>query len=175
MDRAILEPRRRFLEWVVALGAAGIGAIAGIPLLGAIVYPLRARTVREDDGFLDVGKADNVNADAPTKATVLATRWDSWARIEGVELGTVWLTRDPSGAIVAFSSICPHLGCSVDYLADSKIFNCPCHGTVFRPDGSVVSGPAPRALDRLACKVEGGRVLVKFQRFAVGTREQRTA
>jgi cytochrome b6-f complex iron-sulfur subunit len=40
-----------------------------------------------------------------------------------------------------------HLGCTVGYFQNDERFHCPCHGSVFAPDGSVVHGPAPRPLE----------------------------
>ncbi|MBI5507276.1 MAG: Rieske (2Fe-2S) protein [Deltaproteobacteria bacterium] len=48
----------------------------------------------------------------------------------------------------AFSSRCPHLGCTVRRTTTG--FRCPCHGARFDPEGRVVSGPARRALDWFA-------------------------
>jgi cytochrome b6-f complex iron-sulfur subunit len=42
------------------------------------------------------------------------------------------------------SAICTHLGCTVQWRGSE--FDCPCHGSRFAPDGSVISGPAPRPL-----------------------------
>lgn len=44
----------------------------------------------------------------------------------------------------ASSAVCSHLGCTVNLSAGG--FHCPCHGSVFDAAGSVVSGPAPKAL-----------------------------
>jgi cytochrome b6-f complex iron-sulfur subunit len=42
------------------------------------------------------------------------------------------------------SAICTHLGCTVQWRGTE--FDCPCHGSRFNPDGSVIGGPAPRPL-----------------------------
>ena len=42
------------------------------------------------------------------------------------------------------SAVCTHLGCTVN--RSERGFHCPCHGSVFSPDGAVESGPAPKPL-----------------------------
>jgi cytochrome b6-f complex iron-sulfur subunit len=49
-----------------------------------------------------------------------------------------------AGGIAALSMTCTHLGCVVDEMEDG--FSCPCHGSMFGPQGEVLSGPAPRGL-----------------------------
>ena len=57
-------------------------------------------------------------------------------------------------SIRALDLICPHLGCTVN--ATPQGFACPCHGSRFRSDGQVVSGPATRAMTRLAVEERDG-------------------
>jgi cytochrome b6-f complex iron-sulfur subunit len=54
----------------------------------------------------------------------------------------------------AISRICTHLGCIVK--PTDTGFDCPCHGSKFAKDGSVIKGPAPKALPWLEVKHLGG-------------------
>ena len=56
---------------------------------------------------------------------------------------SVALFKDADG-IFAISTVCTHLGCIVKNNPEG--FECPCHGSRFSLDGSVVKGPAPKAL-----------------------------
>ncbi len=56
--------------------------------------------------------------------------------------------------VYAISTICTHLGCIVKPSATG--FDCPCHGSKYAADGSVLKGPAPKALPWLDLKHLGG-------------------
>ena len=55
------------------------------------------------------------------------------------------LLRADGRGLSALSMVCTHLGCTVGKNGDGG-FLCPCHGSRYRDDGSVISGPAPRRL-----------------------------
>ncbi|HET6724246.1 MAG TPA: FAD-dependent oxidoreductase [Chitinophagaceae bacterium] len=50
--------------------------------------------------------------------------------------------KDEWGELFVFSATCPHLGCVVQWNADEKTFDCPCHGSRFSKEGKVINGPA---------------------------------
>ncbi|MHB1353827.1 MAG: FAD-dependent oxidoreductase [Thiobacillus sp.] len=59
----------------------------------------------------------------------------------------VALYRDPAGGLHAVSAACTHLGCIVHWNALEKSWDCPCHGSRFGTDGSVIEGPALATLE----------------------------
>jgi Rieske Fe-S protein len=68
----------------------------------------------------------------------------------------VVVTQPKRGTFRAFSTACTHQGCPVASISKGTI-NCPCHGSKFKiSDGSVVRGPATRALARKRIKISKG-------------------
>jgi Rieske Fe-S protein len=55
--------------------------------------------------------------------------------------------RDESGVLHAVSARCTHLGCIVRWNAGEQTWDCPCHGSRFEPDGTVLTGPATSPLE----------------------------
>lgn len=54
--------------------------------------------------------------------------------------------RDPKGALTMRSAVCTHLGCIVHWNPAETTWDCPCHGSRFKTDGEVISGPAEAPL-----------------------------
>ena len=61
-------------------------------------------------------------------------------------LGHVAVYRDPEGEAHAVSARCTHLGCLVRFNAAETSWDCPCHGSRFDIDGTVLEGPAVHPL-----------------------------
>ena len=164
------EARRAFL----AILTGGLGAVAGglalIPGLGFLSSPLRRPTVRGADQPLRVASEAEVKPGKPLRVTVVGQRDDAWLRLDRVTVGSCWLVRASDVAPVrAFSTVCPHLGCGVDWNEKTGKFDCPCHASSFDLDGRCLGGPSPRGLDELDLQVEGRDLLVRYQRFRNGT------
>jgi Rieske Fe-S protein len=62
--------------------------------------------------------------------------------------------------IKAYSLICTHLGCTVQWQAGQKQFYCPCHDGRFDQFGDVIAGPPPVPLEQFPVSVEGDRIIV---------------
>jgi cytochrome b6-f complex iron-sulfur subunit len=62
----------------------------------------------------------------------------------------------------AFSAVCTHLGCLVQWRSAEKDLFCPCHGGRFSLEGKVLAGPPPHPLARYPAVVVNGDVQVKL-------------
>jgi cytochrome b6-f complex iron-sulfur subunit len=72
----------------------------------------------------------------------------------------VYVRRLASGELVAVLASCTHQGCQPEPVGDRLV--CPCHGSEFAFDGSVLEGPAERPLTRYAVSVEGEDIVVRL-------------
>jgi cytochrome b6-f complex iron-sulfur subunit len=62
--------------------------------------------------------------------------------------GRFYLACLADGGFLALSRRCTHLGCTVPWDPEKKLFTCPCHASVFDIRGDVIQSPAPRPLNR---------------------------
>ncbi len=70
------------------------------------------------------------------------------------------LFKSEDGSLKAFSLVCSHLGCTVQWKPEKRAFYCPCHDGLFDAEGQVVSGPPPAPLERLRVEVKGDKAVV---------------
>jgi cytochrome b6-f complex iron-sulfur subunit len=66
----------------------------------------------------------------------------------------------PDRGFIVLSRVCTHLGCLVDYQKEKNILLCPCHGGIYDPSGSVVSGPPPKPLQQFPLRVQGDSIII---------------
>jgi Rieske Fe-S protein len=71
--------------------------------------------------------------------------------LDDPSFGTFLLIHLSSGQFAAYSAICTHAGCQVQFDPGTQHIACPCHGAVFDPNNSaaVIAGPAPSPLQRI--------------------------
>lgn len=61
---------------------------------------------------------------------------------------------------VAFTAVCTHLGCTVQYRPDLHEIWCPCHNGKYNLHGVNISGPPPRPLTEFTVNVKGSAIYV---------------
>lgn len=71
-------------------------------------------------------------------------------------LGPILLIHLQNGQFAAYSAICTHAGCTVQFNSAAQDIACPCHGAVFDPynNAQVIAGPAPVPLQRIPIRYD---------------------
>lgn len=167
------EDRRTLLKILTGVLGGGAAAAVGLPALRAVIDPAQLTSVTGAGELVVVAPLDALPEDGqPIKVPVVVeSPRDAWAALPATQIGAVYL-RKVGGEVIAYSTVCPHLGCGVDYAAEKSAFACPCHESAFDLEGKPAAGPSPRALDRLETKVSEGKILVRYQHFKQGTPEK---
>ncbi len=159
----IVISRRSFFGALLGIGTAAMGAMLAVPVLRYMLYPLYAKSTGTWWSKVMPHKAVPSASTDPVLKDITFNQQDGWREVvttEGVYAETL-----PSGETQVLSSICPHLGCTVQWQANRERFYCPCHGSVYSKDGKHVAGPAPRGMDPLPTEVQDGNLMVHFEYF----------
>ena len=166
------QPRasRRVVTLAVVVGSCAIAAATAIPAAAFVAAPIGSKG--NAGRWVRTLRVEQLVDGEPKRVAIVDDRRDAWTIERGVELGSVWVVKR-GDQIVAFSAVCPHLGCSVNVAPQAAAgFACPCHTSAFERDGKRKSGPSPRDLDSLATRIEEGFVAVDFKRFRIGIPEK---
>jgi len=114
------------------------------------------RGITLSTGVLLFGRSDIAVAASPKKI-VKTSKFPigSSQKFIAANGAPAFLFRTKSG-VFAYSAICTHQGCTVDYLKAGKKLVCPCHGGSFDPFDSckVVAGPPNRPLDKISVSIK---------------------
>jgi menaquinol-cytochrome c reductase iron-sulfur subunit len=188
-------PRRGFLVQFIA---GAIGAFVGtIPaIFGTLFFldPLIRRKsagqpdaesdaepggVVKREGFIRMAVTVDALPDdgTPQRYTVFDDIIDAWNKFPNQPRGAVWL-RKIEGQVIAFNTICPHLGCDVEHRLAENEFYCPCHASAFDLDGTKKNPIPPRDMDSLEVNPDGkdwikdGEIWIKYEKFRAATSER---
>ena len=137
--------RRRFLGYL--LGFSVVATAVGVltPVVGYLWPPSKATA--GESGQVEVGKT----TDFPV----------GQGKVVPVNDKPVIVVNTTQGGLKAYSAICTHLGCIVEWDQPRQFILCPCHDGRFNAvNGAVISGPPPAPLPALPVTVEGDTVYV---------------
>ncbi|HKX19971.1 MAG TPA: ubiquinol-cytochrome c reductase iron-sulfur subunit [bacterium] len=143
--------RRTFFSRLFWGLSAVIGALIGLPVIGAFLSPAFKPIEKAD--WVAVGPAGSFGP-TPTLAHHMHPANEGWVN-QTAEM-QVWVVRDAQGGYRVFDNHCTHLGCPYHWDETQQKFLCPCHGGQFDATGRVLAGPPPRPLDHYETKVENG-------------------
>lgn len=167
--------RRPFLQKVIFGLGALFAAALGIPA-GAFLIDPRNRPAPEG-AFKKAGRRDELPVGEPVQAAIRDVRQDAWTLHPDDVIGRAWLVRRENGQVDAYTTICPHLGCSINFDKGKDLFVCPCHNGTFTLDGKRLEkagfiNPSPRDMDALEVIQDSDEILVKYENFQQGTSEK---
>lgn len=136
--------RRAFVNSILGVGAAGVTA--------AVVYPVVRYLIPPE------------LVEASTKSVQLSVTPEQVLPNSGqiFKFGSQpgILIRTPGGELRAFSAVCTHLGCIVQYRPDLSQIWCACHNGHYNLNGINVQGPPPRPLEQYQVNVRGDEISV---------------
>ena len=131
--------RRGFIRVssIAALAVAGVGLGRLFPKKAEAVSAGPAKII--EDSALAVGKVHNFTSKSGSPAVLFKSKT----------------------GVYAYSAVCTHEGCTVQYNSASKNLQCGCHGAVFDPesDGNALSGPTNKPLPKIKVAVEGAWIV----------------
>ena len=140
---AVSSKRRDVLTWI--LGTWGVG------VLGAVMYPILRFLVPPD-----VPEAASLTVSAG-KASDLKP---NSGRLVPFGAEPAIVVRLASGELRAFTAVCTHLTCTVQYRPDLQQIWCACHNGHYDLNGRNVSGPPPRPLRAYDVNVNGDELVI---------------
>lgn len=175
------QPRRNFL---VEFLAGAIGLIVGaVPAIAGGLFFLHPLFKGQDEDAVASSRPDAPEKDAegrlktsvtleslpadgtPVRLKMLDDIIDAWNLFPNQEIGSIWI-RKVGEQVIAFNTICPHLGCSIQHRRSAGDFYCPCHLSSFSLDGETQNEIPPRDMDSLDVAVtDDGSVWVKYENF----------
>jgi menaquinol-cytochrome c reductase iron-sulfur subunit len=166
--------RRSFLEWAIAGISSLFGMIVAIPGISYLIDP-RNRPAPSGD-FKRVAKLSELEQDVPHQVVIRDVRQDAWTYHPSDLVGRVWLVRRDDRNVDAYTTICSHLGCSINFIQSSKLFICPCHKGTWKLTGDRIDGPVPRDMDMLDTQIvkdgDDSYIEVQYKNFRQGEAEK---
>jgi len=135
--------RRELLNYIIG--------ISGAAFASSIIFPTLKYIIPPKGTDVDISKitAAKVGELPPNSAKVF--RFGNKPAI---------LVNTPQGVLKAFTAVCPHLNCTVQYSQEASYILCACHNGKFDLNGKVISGPPPKPLEEYKVNVTGQDIIV---------------
>ncbi|MCS7044836.1 MAG: Rieske 2Fe-2S domain-containing protein [Gemmataceae bacterium] len=172
------QDRRSFLRLLTHGLGTLIAVVLGAPAVAYLLDPVGRKARQSQFRLVDGVRLDDDAAFArgPVQGVIRDFRVDGWTLHPSDVVGRVWVVKDPAAAngFRVFTTICPHLGCSVNLGPGGGTFACPCHNAEFALDGARLHpehNPARRGLDELTWRrndADPGRLEVQYLNFKAG-------
>jgi cytochrome b6-f complex iron-sulfur subunit len=124
---------------------------SALAFLGAVFYPV-LRYLKPPVGA--EASVSNVTAAKVDELAVNSAKIFRFGNRPGILIHT------PQGELKAYSAVCTHLSCTVQYDPEASIIQCACHNGKFDLNGQVISGPPPKPLERYQVNVRGEEIVV---------------
>jgi Rieske Fe-S protein len=144
-------PRRDALNYLLGAGIAALGAGTIYPIIRYIIPPSEPGAETSSVSAAKVGELK------PNEGKIFKF---------GDKPGILILKAggDPSSALsyIAFTAVCTHLGCTVQYRPDLKNIWCACHNGHYDLNGRVLSGPPPTSLTQYTVAIKGEEIFVSL-------------
>ena len=141
---AAVASRRRFVNWFLGTSAGAFAA--------SVLYPVSRYLVPPEVG--ESTAATVTLAIKPEDVKANSGQIFKFGSRPGI------LVRTPAGELRAFSAVCTHLNCTVQYRSDLSQIWCACHNGHYDLNGKNVAGPPPRPLDTFVVNVRGTQIVV---------------
>jgi Rieske Fe-S protein len=136
--------RRKFLNWFLG---TSVGAF-----LVAVVYPVSR--------YLIPPRVEESTARGVTVSLKPAEVKPNSGQIFRFGSQPGILVRTPAGELRAFSAVCTHLSCIVQYRADIGHLWCACHNGHFDLNGKNIAGPPPKPLEQYVVNTRGDQIFI---------------
>src|SRR4030081_1655049 len=150
--------RRTFIGWWMAGLLTATVVVGAAPIL-VFLWPAPARGQKKTTlkvslatPITQLGNGEAIKFDAPTSPNSAFIMADGGGDNAAGDLAFGGFVVKNQGKVEVFAMNCSHLGCSVALNESAKTFDCPCHGSRFHIDGTVLRGPAPAPLSHLTWK-----------------------
>ena len=157
-------PRKRTISRVLNVdrrSAIGIGVVGALSIAFAGLGNIFAKPAKIASGAAKVVTKQGGGAPPNAIAAISDLNVGSALQIKLASGDPGILIRTATDAVCAFSAVCTHQGCTVDYDQVSKELICPCHGARFDPlqNGKAIAGPTRAALTEVPVKISGEYVV----------------